>query len=132
MKAGYQAQLKSIVLLKNQANILPLQKGKTIYLPQKYTPSVQGFFGPPSKEKYEEAVKAELIKNYFKVTDDPAKADAAIVLISSPYGGAGYDANDVKKGGSGYAPITLQYGAYTATDARVHSIAAGDPVPSQP
>ena len=25
-------------------------------------------------------------------------------------------------------PITLQYGAYTATDARVHSIAAGDPV----
>ncbi len=34
MKAGYQAQLKSIVLLKNQANILPLQKGKTIYPPK--------------------------------------------------------------------------------------------------
>jgi beta-glucosidase len=49
MTAGYNAQLKSIVLLKNHNNVLPLQKGKTIYLPKKYIPSVQGFFGPPSK-----------------------------------------------------------------------------------
>src|SRR6185312_12466090 len=104
------------------------QKGKTVYLPKKYTPSVKGFFGPPSKEKWEEAVKADLIKKYFNVTDDPAKADCAIVFVSSPSGGAGYDADDVKNGGNGYVPITLQYGPYTATDARTHSIAAGDPV----
>jgi len=127
MKAGFEAQLKSIVMLKNHDKVLPLQKGKTIYLPKKYIPSVQGFFGPPSKERWEDAVNADLIKRYFNVTDDPSKADYAIVFVSSPSGGAGYDAEDVKNGGSGYVPITLQYGAYTATDAREHSIAAGDP-----
>lgn len=35
---------------------------------------------------------------------------------------------DRKAGGNGYVPITLQYGTYTANDAREHSIAAGDPV----
>ncbi|MEO6549310.1 MAG: glycoside hydrolase family 3 N-terminal domain-containing protein [Ferruginibacter sp.] len=127
MKAGYAAQLKSIVLLKNEAHVLPLKKNKTVYLPKKYLPSVRGFFGPPSQEKYEDAVNAELIKKYFTVTDDPSKADYAIVFVSSPNGGAGYDIEDVKKGGTGYLPISLQYEAYTATEAREHSIAAGDP-----
>ncbi|MEP7111014.1 MAG: glycoside hydrolase family 3 N-terminal domain-containing protein [Ferruginibacter sp.] len=127
MKAGYDAQVKSIVMLKNQANLLPLKKGKIVYLPKKYYASARGFFGPPSKEKYEDAVNADLIKKYFTVTDDPAKAECAIVFVSSPVGGAGYDADDVKNGGTGYVPITLQYGPYTATDAREHSIAAGDP-----
>lgn len=128
MTAGYNAQIKSIVLLKNKNGVLPLQKGKTVYLPKKYIPSVKGFLGPPSKERFEDAVKAELIKKYFKVTDDPDKADCAIVFVSSPSGGAGYDAGDKTNGGNGYLPITLQYGPYIATDAREHSIAAGDPV----
>jgi beta-glucosidase len=127
MKAGYNAQVKSIVMLKNQNNVLPLQKGKTVYLPKKFTPVTQGFFGPPSKERYEDAVNADLLKKYFNVTDDPSKADFAIVFISNPSGGPGYDAEDVKKGGNGYVPITLQYESYTATNAREHSIAAGDP-----
>jgi beta-glucosidase len=127
MKAGFEAQLKSIVMLKNHDHVLPLQKGKTVYLPKKFFPSVLGFFGPPTKERFEDAVNADLLKKYFNVTDDPAKADYAIVFVSSPSGGAGYDVNDVKNGGSGYKPISLQYGAYTATDSREHSIAAGDP-----
>ncbi len=127
MTAGYNAQLKSIVMLKNSGNVLPLQKGKTVYLPKKYTPSAKSIFGDVSKEKYEDAVSAELLKKYFNVTDDPAKADCAIVFVSSPSGGAGYDYEETKKGGNGYQPITLQYGQYTATEAREHSIAAGDP-----
>ena len=127
MTAGYNAQLKSIVMLKNSANVLPIQKGKTVYIPKKFTPSFKGFFGPPSKEKYEDAVNADLAKKYFTVTDDPSKADYAIIFVSSPAGGAGYDADDVKHGGTGYLPISLQYGPYKATDARTHSIAAGDP-----
>ncbi|MBC7745515.1 MAG: glycoside hydrolase family 3 C-terminal domain-containing protein [Flavobacterium sp.] len=127
MKVGYEAQLKSVILLKNQSNILPINKDKTVYLPKKYTASSRGFFGPPSKEKFEDAVSAELLQKYFKVTDDPAKADYAVVFVSSPSGGVGYDSEDVKKGGNGYVPITLQYDAYTAVDARVKSIAAGDP-----
>ena len=127
MTAGYHAQLKSIILLKNNNHVLPLKKGITVYLPKKYTPSMQGFFGPPSKERWDEAVSFELFSKYFKFTDDPAKGDCAVVFVSNPYGGAGYDKQDVAKGGNGYVPITLQYGEYAATHARVHSIAAGDP-----
>lgn len=127
MKAGYDAQLKSIVLLKNSSHILPLKKSMTIYLPKKYTPSMQGFFGPPSKEKWEDAMKPALLAKYFNVTDDPAKADCAVVLISSPTGSAGYDSKDAAKGGNGYVPISLQYGSYTASFGREKSIAAGDP-----
>src|SRR3982750_4518929 len=32
MKAGYDAQLKSVVLLKNKGNVLPLSKTKTVYI----------------------------------------------------------------------------------------------------
>jgi beta-glucosidase len=51
MTAGFNAQLKSIILLKNSKNVLPLKKGITIYIPKKYTAPMQGFFGPPSKER---------------------------------------------------------------------------------
>jgi len=96
-------------------------------LPKKYTAPSQGFFGPPSKEKYEDAVSPTLLSKYFNLTDDPSKADCAIVFFSSPSGGSGYDATDLNNGGSGYVPITLQYQPYTANAARVHSLAAGDP-----
>src|ERR1035438_5399901 len=105
MKAGYEAQLKSIVLLKNHQNLLPLKKGTTVYLPKKYNPSVQGFYGPPSKESYEEAVNPDLLKKYFTVSEDPSKADVAIVFVSSPKGGSGYSAADRTNGGTGYVPI---------------------------
>jgi beta-glucosidase len=70
----------------------------------------------------------ELVKKYFNVTDDPAKADFAIVFVKGPVSGVGYDQEDRKKGGNGYLPISLQYGPYTAADARAQSMAAGDPV----
>ena len=72
-------------------------------------------------------VNASLLNKYFKSTEDPSRADCAIVFISSPAGGSGYDGADTLKGGNGYVPITLQYGEYKATYARTHSIAAGDP-----
>ncbi len=68
------------------------------------------------------------IKKYFNVTDDPAKADYAIVFVTSPNSGVDYDKEDKAKGGNGYVPISLQYGLYTAHDARAQSIASGDPV----
>ncbi|NIK93317.1 hypothetical protein GZ212_14235 [Mangrovimonas sp. CR14] len=39
-----------------------------------------------------------------------------------------YSEVDRKNGGNGYVPISIQYNSYTATTARAHSIAAGDPV----
>ncbi len=127
MKAGYDAQLKSIVLLKNKNKRLPIAKGKTVYIPKRITPPGLDFFGQPSPEKSEYPVNLEMVKKYYNVTDDPTKADFAIVFIKSPISG-GYSSADRAAGGNGYVPISLQLKDYTATDAREHSMAAGDPV----
>jgi beta-glucosidase len=127
MKAGYDAQLKSIVLIKNKNKTLPIAKGKTVYIPKRITPAGINFFGQPSPEKVDYPVNLELVKKYYNVTDDPSKADFAIVFIKSPMSG-GYSSEDRKAGGNGYVPISLQLKDYTAVDAREHSIAAGDPV----
>jgi beta-glucosidase len=69
-----------------------------------------------------------IVKKYFNVTDDPTKADVAIIFVKGPSSGVGYSKEDRQHGGNGYVPISLQYESYTASDARENSIAAGDPV----
>lgn len=128
MTAGYEAQLKSLVLLKNKANILPLQKSRTIYIPKRVVPATTNWFGVTTPEQIEFPVNMDIVKKYFKVTDDPSTAELAIVFVKSPEGGVGYSKEDRTKGGNGYVPISLQYGPYVATAAREKSIAAGDPV----
>ncbi len=128
MKEGYDAQLKSIVLLKNKKHVLPLKMEKTVYVPKKFTPASRNFLGEPIPEKMDYPVNINIVKKYFNVTDNPDEADYALVFISNPNTGNGYDSTDVRKGGTGYVPISLQYGEYTATDAREKSIAGGDPM----
>ena len=131
MQEGYTAQLKSVVMLKNKGKILPIRERKTVYIPEMYSPPVKGWWGNWSNQTIQMPVNLEIVKKYYDVTSDPNKADFAIVFISNPYNsndGGGYDKSDRKAGGNGYVPITLQYGTYTATDARTQSIAAGDPV----
>lgn len=128
MKAGYDAQLKSIVLLKNKSNVLPLAKTKTVYIPKRTVPAARDWFGNMTPEHVEYPVNMDIAKKYFNVTDDPSKADLAIVFVKGPNSGVGYSKEDRQGGGNGYVPISLQYDAYTATDARAQSIAAGDPV----
>lgn len=128
MKAGYAVQLKSQVLVKNQNQVLPLAKNKTVYIPKKFTPASVNFLGIPSPEKLDYPVSLERVKKYFKVTSNPDSADYALVFIESPKSGNGYSAADVKVGGNGYLPISLQYGEYTAKEARDPSLAGGDPL----
>lgn len=129
MKAGFDAQVKSVVLLKNKAAVLPMAKTKTVYIPQVYSPSVKDWWGNVAAPKFEYPIDTNLIKKYYKLTSDPAKGDFSIVFVTSPHSAdGGYDINDRKDGGNGYVPITLQYGTYTATEGRAQSIAAGDPV----
>lgn len=129
MEAGYDAQLKSIVLLKNKASILPLKEKKTVFIPKIYTASKKDWWGVGSMPKLEYPVNLELVKKYYNVTDEPSKADFAIVFVTSPQSlEDGYDLNDRINGSNGYVPISLQYGTYTATTARAKSIAAGDQV----
>jgi len=128
MKAGYEAQLKSVVMLKNKANVLPLAKNKTVYIPKKFTPAGRNFLGMEIPEKLEYPVSIDIVKKYFNVTEKPEEADFALVFVSSPNSGIGYTSEDAKKGGNGYVPISLQYGEYTAKEARDVSIAGGDPL----
>lgn len=127
MTAGYLAQLKSIVLLKNKGNVLPMKKGSVVYIPKSYSSARKDFFNTITPEKFFDPVKADLLANFFTVTDDPDKADFALVFISGPATGTGYDRSDLKLGGNGYLPISLQYKTYKAIYAREHSLAAGDP-----
>ncbi len=128
MKEGYDAQLKSIILLKNKNQTLPLKERKTVYVPKKFTPASRNFLGEATPEKLDYPVNINIIKKYFNVTDAPDSADCALVFINNPNTGKGYDSTDIRKGGNGYVPISLQYGEYTANEAREISIAGGDPM----
>lgn len=131
MRAGYDAQLKSIVMLKNKNQVLPVQEKKTVYIPKNYIPASRDWYHTWSEAKLEYTVNMDFVKNYYNVTENPSEADFAIVFVNSPYlnnDGGGYDFADREEGGNGYVPISLQYGPYTATVARTHSIAAGDPL----
>lgn len=129
MKAGYKAQLKSVVLLKNKENVLPLKKKQTVYIPQRFVPASQNFFGVEIPSSWENPINKELASQYFSLTDNPEKADIALVVINSPENGrtAGYSAEEAENGGRGFLPISLQYGSYTATEARDPSL-AGDSI----
>ena len=128
MKVGYETQLKSIVLLKNQKNTLPINSKKTVYIPKRFTPASRNFLGMETPASTDYPVSLELAKKYFNVTENPDEADIALVFIQNPAATIGYDKEDVKNGGNGYFPISLQYGDYTATAARAKSIAGGDPL----
>lgn len=107
MEAGYKAQLKSVIMLKNRGGVLPQANGRKVWFPH----------GDSS-----------LVTRHFEPVDSPEEADFAFLLIEEPKGGSGYDIADKEKGGNGYVPVSLQYGPYTAVEARETSIAGGDPL----
>ena len=100
LAAGHQAQLRSTVLLKNAANLLPAATGRRIYV---------------------EGLSPQESAAYGTVVDDPKSADLAILRVASPattfpYGGS--FAMGFGRGGGPPAPppplasygITLAYG----------------------
>lgn len=127
MAEGYDAQVKSTIMLKNRSNVLPVQGKKKVYIPVRHYPAYTGFWNNPIEAREIMPVSRELASKYFDVVDTPAEADLAIVFIDSPNSGWGYDMADVKRGGNGYMPISLQYSDYTARTARAKSLAGGDP-----
>lgn len=134
MAAGYAAQLKSVVMVKNHGGVIPCRTDRQhgplkVYVPKRYFPQMPGMFGlsmgPEAHWDY--PIDLALVEKYFSVTDSPAEADFALVLIQEPASTSGYDVRDREKGGNGYVPISLQYRPYTATFARSESVAGGDP-----
>ena len=128
MKAGYEAQKRSVVMLKNQAKILPVKEKLKVYVPERYIAPSTNWFGNESPERTEIPFNREVVAQFFEVVDNSADADFALVGIQSPNGGVGYDRNDLAEGGNGYVPISLQYNSYTASTARAESLAGGSPL----
>ncbi len=128
MKAGFEAQLQSIVMLKNSNNVLPIRDKKKVFVPKRYVPASRNFLGMELPESTDYPVNIEIVKKYFNVVDNPEEANVALVFIENPSSGIGYDKSDLEKGGNGYFPMSLQYGDYTASEAREESIAGGDPL----
>ena len=130
MEAGYHAQLRSVIMLKNREATLPQREGTRVYIPERYIPAGRNWFGRETPERWEDAFHPAIVDRYFERVDDPEDADFALVGIESPAGGSGYDRNDLESGGNGYVPITLQYNTYTADSARKVSLAGGSPFES--
>jgi beta-glucosidase len=130
--AGYAAQIKSVIMLKNKNNCLPITQKSKLFLPQWHIPAYTDWMGVKSEERWEYPMDPDLVRQYFELTDDPTQADAALCVIRMPDGAAsgmlaGYSVEDRQNGGNGYVPISLQYRSYTAEFARSPSIAGGDP-----
>lgn len=124
-RAGYEAQLESVVLLKNRDKCLPFQEKIKVYIPDRKEKEKKNFFRVKEGERTIHPVMDELVKEYFELVDIPEKADAAILFLESPESNP-YSVEDRRNGGNGYLPISLQYRPYTANFARKVSIAGGD------
>ena len=123
MKAGYEAQLKSIVMLKNKNKVLPIKERKTVYIPKRRIKEGIDWFGNVIPAREIDPVNKSIVGKYFNVAEKAEDADFAMVFVESPKT-VGYTKED------GYLPISLQYRPYTAVDAREVSIAGGDPLES--
>lgn len=75
VRAGQHAQTKSVVLLKNERDFLPLKKGPRLYV---------------------EGLRREIAARYGAVVDDPKGADAAVIRVNAPYA--------VHQGGGSFFP----------------------------
>jgi beta-glucosidase len=117
--AGFQAQLRSIVMLKNKDGALPLAQKTKVYIPRRHINAGKNWFGVPTPARDVVPVDTELAGRYFELTEDPAAADCALCFIESPQS-TPYQADE------GYLPISLQYRPYRADTAREKNIAGTD------
>lgn len=148
VEAGYQAQLDSIVMVKNSNNTIKKvnieidYKDKVVYIPSTIYHGFDSIFGD-GETTYNYTMNIEIAKKYFKevVTDievtnesgevigfttpDLSNVDMAIVGMSSPDNGSNFSSPGLNE--SGYYPLSLQYRPYTANgeNVRQESI-AGD------
>lgn len=129
MAKGFNAQLRSVVMLKNRNAALPQSRRAKVWFPMIHKRPSKGFFGNANgSDTWEYPMDTALVARYFDLAATPEEADFAFVYANEPQGGHGYSVADRDAGGNGYVPISLQYMDYTATSARQESIAGGDPL----
>ncbi len=117
-EAGFAAQLKSVVMVKNNG-ALPVNGRKKVYIPGRTIRERKNFFRGLIGEQCIAGADRRNVEEFFEWTDSPSEADFALCFIESPLSD-GYSEE------TGYKPIMLQYRPYTALKARKESIAGGD------
>ncbi len=127
VEKGYRSQLRSVTMLKNSNNTLPLREGIKVYVPDRFIKSHLDFMSHPIPDSTVAPAGKGALAARFTLVDTPEEADAAVCFVESPIS-SGYDPEDRKAGGNGYVPVTLQYRPYCAVNAREHSVAGGDPL----
>ncbi|MFV0634265.1 glycoside hydrolase family 3 N-terminal domain-containing protein [Demequina sp.] len=144
VQAGYEAQLASAVMLKNDGTISADTdwSDKTVYIPQSYDNGLPGLFGP-GEYTQGATLDLEVAAEFFGtvVTDEvelddegkvvsyttPDLSDVDLVLVGmdSPktgtvFGNSGYDSETGE-----YYPMSLQYRTYTADGDNVRKTSIG-------
>ncbi|MFB9954181.1 glycoside hydrolase family 3 N-terminal domain-containing protein [Cellulomonas denverensis] len=152
MDAGYQAQLDSVVMLKNEdGTIAAAEVGdwsdKTVYIPRNYDTGQASLFGPGEYTEGE-GLTAEIAEEYFGtvVTDEaetdadgqvisytaPDLSDVDLVLVGmdSPNSGAVFANSGHDEETGEWYPLSLQYRPYTADGENVRQVSiSGDLLP---
>ena len=82
-QAGYQAQLQSVVMVKNQ-QVLPIQEKKKVYIPTRKIKARKNFFRGMDPEREVVPAEKNLVEKYYQWADTPEEADFALVFIESP------------------------------------------------
>lgn len=118
-KAGFDAQVKSLVLVKNNG-VLPICQRKKVYIPGRTIQERKSFFRSMLPSMTVSGMDKTVVEKYYDWVETPEKADFALVCIDSPITNGGYTEEE------GYIPISLQYRPYTAHTSRVESIGQGD------
>jgi len=118
-EAGFEAQIKSLVLLKNK-DVLPIRERKKVYIPGRTIGERKTFFRTMMPAMNIPGMAKDVVEKFYDWTECPEDADFALVCIDSPLTDGGYTEED------GYIPISLQYRPYTAHIARTESIGQGD------
>ncbi|WP_392551826.1 glycoside hydrolase family 3 N-terminal domain-containing protein [Orbus wheelerorum] len=136
VKAGYDAQLKSIVMLKNRNNTIKAvdneasYKNKTVYIPSSIHNQFKTVFGEAYTTS-DPTMDIDRAKAYFKTvltdkailndkgevtgfeTPDLSNVDLIIIGMNSPDSGGNFNHAGQREDGSFY-PISLQYRPYIA------------------
>ncbi|MDC4232916.1 glycoside hydrolase family 3 C-terminal domain-containing protein [Actinomyces sp. B33] len=151
VEAGRQAQLNSIVLLKNDGAITLDENAdysdKTVYVPHTYDTGRASLFSPEPEVTEGISLDEELLSKYFGtvVTDtvvdngdgtfsytapDLTDVDVVLVGMKSPNSGAVFANSGLDAETGTYYPLSLQYRPYTADGPNVRQTSiSGDILP---
>lgn len=145
--AGYQAQLDSVVMLKNKNNTIKSAKDQekdpkdmTVYIPKTFTAEQKGIFGD-TPASWSDTLNIETAKGIYGtvltdtivdekvVRPDLSNVDKVIVGMRSPNNGSLFNQSGmiVEDNQQKFYPLSLQYRPYTADGENVRKVSiAGD------